>query len=874
MKMKILFKEQSGITREDEPVTFGVPFPCGEVWPETVFKVVDSKGRVLPYGLTVSAMWHDGSIKWGLFDLQVSLQANADLAIEITEDPSRSTENETAEIQISENSGQLEIVNLGHKLTISCERELIINRGGEQGRFFLLDRELDRWPCIIDTWALVHDSFLKKTLEFNGAFTRGHIDAGMRYVCRIHIYAGKPWLKLEFCAKNPKAAYHPGGAWDLGDKNSYFFKEMGFVWQRSSGDGWERAFYVPEFDRYQDVKFCQTDFCIYQDSSGYDNWQSNNHIDKDGKLTVSFKGYNVLENGVAESVGDHALPFAGVFSSENKGLFCYCDFFWQNFPKAVAVKKDRLVLSMFPLKHDRCYELQPGEQKTHTFFTGECNPAETDQFLWLTYPLVALIDPPHSFKCFLRPRPVPVQDANESADTFLYEEYVDQAIQGDHAFYQKNVKMDEFGWRNFGDVAADHEAVFFKGSNTFISHYNNQYDVIKGGVLQFLRSGQPQWFKMAKHMADHVADIDIYHTTEDKYQLNQGMFWHTDHHLDAATSSHRTISICHRTLKPEQSFGGGPAPDHNYSTGFLYLYWLTGERLYYESVLDLASNIDRLIQGPDTLCEVCLKAIRAAVQKLRGTNRDDPRNYQVIFKFNGPGRASGNALNTLLDAYLLTSKKHYLDQAEKLIGMCVSPKDDFDRMDLLNVELRWMYTIFLQALGRYLEIKKSMKSFDNQFRYARAVLVNYAGWMADNEYPYLEKPEILEFPNETWAAQEIRKSDIFAIAAWYAPEGLKEQFVEKSHFFYKKVFKQLQQFETRYYTRPLAIVMTNGMPYLEMIRNLDPLDKELPDYDGNWRSTEKRQNLWAVGGKIWKRLIRFSPAKEINWIKLQLRSRM
>ena len=870
--MKILFKEQSGIAREDEPVTFGVPFPCGKVSPETVFKILDSKGNVLPYGFTVTATWHDGSIKWGLFDLQLSVQANADMVIEITEDPSGRAEKETDGIQISEHKGRLKIVNEGHELTILCGQELIINRGEAQGRFFLLDRTCDSWACIVDTWDLVHDTSLKKTFEFKGAFKQGQIDAGMRFVCRLHVYAGKPWLKLDFCAKNPKAAYHPGGAWDLGDKNSYFFTEMGFAWQRSSGDNWEQTFYVPEFDRHQEVKICQTDFAIYQDSSGYDNWKSNNHIDKDGKQTVSFKGYKIIENGLTERVGDHALPFAGALNSENRGLFCYCDFFWQNFPKAVAVKNDRLVLSMFPLKHDKCYELQPGEQKTHTFFTGECNPEKADQFLWLTDPLVALIDPRHSFNSFLRPRPVPIQGTNEKAS--LYQAYVDQAIQGNHAFFQKNIKMDEFGWRNFGDVAADHESVFFKGSNTFISHYNNQYDVIKGGILQFLRSGQVKWFKMAKQMADHVADIDIYHTTEDKYQLNQGMFWHTDHHLDAATSSHRTISISHRDLKPEQSFGGGPAPDHNYSTGFLYLYWLTGERLYYEAVLDLSSNIDHLIQGPDTLCEVCLKSIRTIAQKLRGANRDDPRNYQVIFQFNGPGRASGNALNTMLDAYLLTSKKQYLDQAEKLIGMCVSPNDDCSKMDLLNAELRWMYTIFLQALGRYLEIKKSMNSFDDQFLSARVVLVNYAEWMADNEYPYLEKPEILEFPNETWAAQEIRKSDIFAIAAWYAPKELKELFIEKSHFFYETVFKQLQQFETRYYTRPLAIVMTNGMPCLEMIRNQDSLEQNLPDYDENWKPVRRSQKSWAGWSRPWKRLIHFSPTKEINWIKLQLRSRL
>ena len=39
-----------------------------------------------------------------------------------------------------------------------------------------------------------------------------------------------------------------------------------------------------------------------------------------------------------------------------------------------------------------------------------------------------------------------------------------------------------------------------------------------------------------------------------------------------------------------------------------------------------------------------------------------------------------------------------------------------------------------------------------RYAYGRASLLHYARWMADNEYPYLDKPEILEYPNETWAA--------------------------------------------------------------------------------------------------------------------------
>ena len=38
--------------------------------------------------------------------------------------------------------------------------------------------------------------------------------------------------------------------------------------------------------------------------------------------------------------------------------------------------------------------------------------------------------------------------------------------------------IDEYGWRNFGEIYADHEAVYHQGRGPFVSHYNNQYDLI------------------------------------------------------------------------------------------------------------------------------------------------------------------------------------------------------------------------------------------------------------------------------------------------------------------------------------------------------------------------------------------------------------
>ena len=107
--------------------------------------------------------------------------------------------------------------------------------------------------------------------------------------------------------------------------------------------------------------------------------------------------------------------------------------------------------------------------------------------------------------------------------------------------------------------------------------------------------------------------------------------------------------------------------------------------------------------------------------------------------------------------YQLTGERRYLDKAEQIIRRVVHPADDIAALNLLDAERKWFYTMFLQALGDTWTSRTSGSERDRMYAWARASLLHYARWMADHEYPYLDKPEILEFPTETWAAQDIRK---------------------------------------------------------------------------------------------------------------------
>ena len=164
--------------------------------------------------------------------------------------------------------------------------------------------------------------------------------------------------------------------------------------------------------------------------------------------------------------------------------------------------------------------------------------------------------------------------------------------------------------------------------------------------------------------------------------------------------------------------------------------------------------------------------------------------------YHGPGRGCGNSVNALLDAWLATGSRRYLDKAEALIRRCIHPADDVAARDLLNVEERWSYTVFLSSLARYLDLKAEAGELDFMYAYARASLLRYARWMVEHEVPYFDHPEKLEFPTETWAAQEFRKANVLRLAAAHADEPLRSDLLRRGDELAERAWNDLLQFET------------------------------------------------------------------------------
>lgn len=617
--------------------------------------------------------------------------------------------------------------------------------------------------------------------------------------CRLRVRMDREYLLGELVVQNPEPMAHPGGNWDLGADGNLLLEELSL---RVSHQGEPTRFLLTRADS-EEVVSANRRLEVFQCSSGGENWDSRNHINRDGDVTLEFKGFRICADG-HHADGLRIQPCVSADFGEDH-LSMTCARFWEEFPKSLRADSDGLTLGLFPRESRGGHELQGGEQKTFEFAIGFGTSDRRHIF--------EVLKPNLEDKTIEWPY---LQKRGSESDS-RYELLVDLAIRGEDSFFFKREAIDEYGWRSFGDIWGDHEAVFHDGDSPMISHYNNQYDCTLGFGIHYLRTGDQRWLDLMLPMADHAWDIDTYHTKKDKLLYNGGLFWHTYHYADAGTATHRSYP---RELRINQSFeggnelselgdtgdklaktyqiGGGPAAAHNYSTGWMLAYRLTGKERYRDAAVNAAEYVLGIEDGTKT-------PFRFFTHSDTGFSTSSSPGYY------GPGRASANSTHALLTGHELTGDRRYLDRAAKLMRRTVSPKQDLESLDLLNAELRWFYTMYLQALARYLDYKLKLDEIDADFRYGVSSLRHYARWMLKNERPTLSEPGKLQYPTETWAAQDIRKWHVLEHAARYECDaGTREEMCEKADFFFNYVVDYLCESPTKALCRPVVLMLNFG----------------------------------------------------------------
>ncbi len=765
------------------PVTSGLCLPKGELTEPGDWLVEGIGGAHLPVQTEVLNRWSDGSIRWLLAHF-VAGRIPAGRTSGMLVRPGKRAQHHagTASLRWKDDLLTLNLQQTREEdptaATIRIAPEMI----DQQGRSVSLHitdvtEEVSGDVCSISTVTAVA--------------------SGLPFVevqLRLEIWPTAGLVRVETRIRNTRRARHKGGLWDLGDEGSFHFTGLHLnihaVDAAESTLSWKSETNVG-------ARRCQgtDDVSIRQLGSGGMAWANTNHIDGNGKPTVRDRGY-IVQSPEGSLRGHRAEPVVTMQSTDSR-LSIAMPEFWQQFPSSLAVQNGRVIAGLFPQSDGQCFELQGGEQKTLATWLSIRPIADDLSHMNWVYEQPRLIQPASWInKCNVfswQPMDINASSANR------FTEYLTAATTGDYSFSARREKIDEYGWRNFGDVPADHEQAHYAGENTVISHYNNQFDLILGGILNMSASGDAKWFDLFEPLARHVMDIDIYHTTEDRACFNGGLFWHTDHYVDARTSTHRTYSK--HNASGDGGYGGGPSNEHNYTTGLLYYYFLTGSREAYESIVSLADWVIHMDDGTTTIWG----AIDSGPSGLASKT--------VFEDFHGPGRGAGNSINSLVDGWTLTGSGKYLTKAEELIRRVVSPNQNCDELHLADAEGHWSYTVCMTALGRYLAAKLEAEQFDENYAYVRETLANFGTWMAANEKPALSEPEKLEYPNVAWAAQEFRKANALRIAASCTDDTVAETAMRrKADELNDAAWKDLYRFDDSHLTaRCLSILMTEGL---------------------------------------------------------------
>ena len=840
------------------PVSLGVPFTQRETRINNRLQgYLRSTGEAVPTQATPLAFWPDGSIRWLLVRLMVPAGKTPNDTIELKEGAETSPPILERSEATPQQNVQLRIGDLEYTFSTGMagwtQRHLQSEPSRpQQATLSLTGSDGEPGVFHMDGWTVLEQGEVCTRIQADGQVSSGHHSQAFNVRIALTLYVtGLVATKVRL--HNPHRARHPGGLWDLGDPGSLHFQSLTLnIETPSVATPWLK----PEHERPECIE--GKELRLHQESSGGENWNSANHQDAAGNITPGWRGYQCHQGDTHLYEGARATPLAGIGGGA-RGVAVSLEDFWQNFPSAIGISDTEIQVGLFPAIAAGPHELQGGERKTQTVFI-EQGGSDAAALCAYSHPIPSL-----SPDIYARAQAFPWFNPEPAEDSL--QPLIRKGIEGPHNFFHKREIIDEYGWRHFGELFADHETLYQEPTERpFISHYNNQYDPVYGFARQFALTGDRRWFELMNDLARHVTDIDIYHTDEDRTEYNNGLFWHTDHYLDAHTATHRTFTR-HNTTTSTGETGGGPGAEHCYTTGLLYHYWMTGNEDSAEAVLKLAQWLRNSFEDKSGLLAQIL-AFKKQELPLLKTMLKGHKPLAHTYPFT---RATGNYLNTLLDAWLLSGEQHWLDSAEKVIEGSIHPNDEPGQRNLLDVESGWSYLVLLTSLAKYLLLKDQREERDSNYAYARHALIRYTRWMRQNERSFLAETKQLEYPNQTWTAQDVRKAMLLYIARYIDPDHAGD-YQRQADEWLKDAAHALEQSPESNYTRVLAILMQNHGPHtLESNPGFSTTTPALPDALAkqqprlSWPVLLQRMLRRALSG-----LTGFRPGKEKAWLQARL----
>ena len=579
--------EEAGVARAEAPVTFGLPLPQGAVYDLAHFRLLSPAGDEAPAQFTATAFWPDGSLKWVLVDFVAQLGAREErvYSVEFGHEVRRSASEQAAALRVEE-SGDAIVVTTGplrariNKNAFNLFESVWLDTDGD-GEFSSDERVAAPGPegvVLVDEHGVVYTTSArppesvrveeagsqKVVIRVEGQYAAPGGDTYMRYITRLTFRAGSARVHVAHTHVNDYLKT------EFTDITSLY---VPFVTPApiTRAEVFTAQPPAPGFTVHSGskVRLFQTD-------------------ERSATVTAGDAGETVLRRSFW-------MPgaFPGVIRAETaKGaIAAVIHDFQERWPKGLAAEGSTLRLELLPEQPGESfganlpyylmypfvsgkYRFKWGNAFTERFtvdFSGEASPEELAAEGRL--PVVAVI--PAAWygetKAFgpiaAASDALPDSELLRAWDRFVADSYL--------SHLGRKMSQREFGYLNYGDWFGE------RGRNWG----NNEYDLAHGFFMEFVRTGDRRYYRLALAAARHQADVDIIHAYPNAAFIG-GNAPHSVGHTGAwsETLPQATWSKAYDAMYTASN-------GHTWADGMVDAWLLAGEARVMEAALALGEHI-------------------------------------------------------------------------------------------------------------------------------------------------------------------------------------------------------------------------------------------------------------------------------------------
>ncbi|MHB8894598.1 MAG: DUF5719 family protein [Candidatus Geothermincolia bacterium] len=694
VSIALTVRETSGIGRTGEPVTVGVPLSrASAIYSAEGLRVLDGSGREVPAQFQVTSRWGGAPgdagkpARWLLVDFEADVGGGGTAAYQLSsggaQPPAtglRVTKDDADTLRISTGAADFafnkkkfnvfDSVRVGGGEVVSAAGQTGIVAVDQGGRTFSSSAKAPR------SVSLETDGPVRKTVKIVGTLAGASGDL-LDCVARVSLFAGSSDAKVQLTVRNMREPQVIDGQpefCDIGCPNSAAFESLDLVVNCTEA-GVVRLGGVSGGDRESGGSVQ-----VYQDSSGGRAWNRYQGRQPRPQSYVSFKGYKAYRDGAVVASGDRPKPWLGTKASRGGAVVSVRDF-WQNYPKALRGAGGKLEVSLFPREYAGPYSFRPGEQKTHDVAVCFHGPGqEAAARLRAAASQDPLVAAPSS-ECYMTSGVLGrVTGLTGDAEFSSYEALNGSTIEGGTGTDLFDVIEDAefYSWQDYGEEPLDFES----GTGSF----NQKYNFDLGMLIQYMRTGDIRWWRLADAAGRHTADLDIYHNEGVPTEWwDGGFFGHSYHDEENNTNPNRNYGRPH----PDLVFG---AP------GLFQRYYMTGDMVAFEAAREIGDNIRYRFDN--------------TFGRGNGQGYADAPDYE-----NGcqNTRPFAHGLWVLVDAYRATGDPGYLSTAEWLITNTHQATDLFITSPVAGdrrYTKLFTWELLINSLGKYLDLCAEMGRSD------------------------------------------------------------------------------------------------------------------------------------------------------------------